>query len=86
MSAPGEQARGVVMPVQVYPIFEQAFRVGLGRSIEDHLVVISELWARFSEVAAANPHAWIQRAYTAEEIRTPSARQPHGSASRTRSS
>jgi len=61
-----------VMPVQLYPIFEQAIRVGLGRSIEDHTAVISDLWARFSEVAAANPHAWIQRAYTAEEIRTPS--------------
>jgi acetyl-CoA C-acetyltransferase len=72
MSAQGEQARGVVMPVQLYPIFEQAIRVGLGRSIEDHTAVISDLWARFSEVAAANPHAWIQRAYTAEEIRTPS--------------
>ena len=71
MSAQGEQARGVVMPVQVYPIFEQALRIGLGRSLADHQVVVSELWARFSEVAARNPHAWIQRAYTAEEIRTP---------------
>ena len=72
MSAPGEQARGVVMPVQVYPLFEQAHRVKLGRGLEEHLVVASELWARFSEVAAGNPHAWIQQAYTAEEIRTPS--------------
>jgi acetyl-CoA C-acetyltransferase len=71
MSAPGEQARGVVMPVQVYPVFEQAFRIGLGRSVADHLVATSELWSRFSEVASKNPHAWIQRAYTAEEIRTP---------------
>lgn len=73
LTAPGEAARGVVMPVQVYPLFEQAFRIGLGRSIEEHRVAVSELWARFSEVAATNPHAWIQRAYTAEEIRTPSA-------------
>ena len=72
MSAPGEQARGVLMPVQVYPIFEQAYRVGLGRSMADHLVAVSELWAGFSEVAASNPHAWIQRQYSAEEIRTPS--------------
>jgi acetyl-CoA C-acetyltransferase len=72
MSAPGEQARGVVMPVQVYPIFEQAHRIGLGRSLEDHLVVISELWSSFSEVASTNPHAWIQRHWSAEEIRTPS--------------
>ena len=73
MSAPGEQARGVVMPVQVYPIFEQAFRIGLGRSVADHLVATSELWSGFSEVASTNPHAWIQRHYSAEEIRTPSA-------------
>jgi acetyl-CoA C-acetyltransferase len=73
MSAPGEQARGVVMPVQVYPIFEQAVRLGLGRSVDDHLVAMSELWSRFSEVASTNPHAWIQRRYSAEEIRTPSA-------------
>jgi acetyl-CoA C-acetyltransferase len=72
MTAPGEAARGVVMPVQVYPVFEQAYRIGLGRSIEDHQVAVSELWARFSEVAAGNPHAWIQQAFTAEEIRTPS--------------
>jgi acetyl-CoA C-acetyltransferase len=72
MVSPGEQARGVVMPVQVYPLFEQAHRVVLGRSLDDHLVAMSELWARFSEVAATNPHAWIQEAYTPAEIRTPS--------------
>ncbi|MDP1821368.1 MAG: acetyl-CoA acetyltransferase [Acidimicrobiales bacterium] len=71
MAAPGEQARGVVMPVQLYPIFEQAFRIGLGRSVADHHSAISDLWARFSDVAATNPHAWIQRSYTAEEIGTP---------------
>ncbi|MEO7428525.1 MAG: acetyl-CoA acetyltransferase [Acidimicrobiales bacterium] len=72
MSAPGEQARGVFMPVQLYPLFEQAHRIELGRGLDEHLVVMSELWARFSDVAADNPHAWIQRSYTAEEIRTPS--------------
>lgn len=72
MTAPGEMARGVVMPVQVYPVFEQAIRIGLGRTIDEHNVVISELWSRFSEVAATNPHAWIQKRYSPEEIRTPS--------------
>jgi acetyl-CoA C-acetyltransferase len=72
MTAPGEQARGVVMPVQVYPLFEQAFRIGQGRTIEDHLVAVSELWSRFSQVAAANPHAWVRDGFTAEQIRTPS--------------
>ena len=72
MSAPGEQALGVVMPVQVYPLFEQAHRLKHGRTIDEQLVVASELWSRFSEVAAGNPHAWIQQRYSPEEIRTPS--------------
>ena len=73
MSAPGEQARGILLPVQVYPIFEQAHRIDLGRSLDEHMAVVAELWAQFSRVAASNPHAWIQQAYTAEEIRTPTA-------------
>jgi acetyl-CoA C-acetyltransferase len=73
MSAPGEQARGVMLPVQVYPLFEQAHRIALGRGLDEHLVAVSELWSRFSEVAAKNPHAWIQQRFGPEEIRTPSA-------------
>lgn len=73
MSSPGELARGVAMPVQVYPLFEQAHRINLGRGLDEHLDVAAGLWSRFSEVAAGNPNAWIQEAYTAEEIRTPSA-------------
>jgi acetyl-CoA C-acetyltransferase len=73
MTHPAETARGVLLPVQVYPLFEQALRHQLGRPMADHLVAVSELWSRFSAVAAGNPYAWIQRAHTAEEIRTPSA-------------
>src|SRR3546814_676544 len=62
-----------MMPVQVYPLVEQAHRLKQGLTVDEQLVVASELWARFSDVAAANTHAWIQRSYTAEEIRTPSA-------------
>jgi acetyl-CoA C-acetyltransferase len=70
MMDPRELARGIALPVQVYPMFEQALRARAGRSPDDHIVLVSELWARFSEVAATNPAAWIQRAYSAEEIRT----------------
>ena len=72
MNHPVELERGVMMPVQVYPIFETAIRAHAGRSPDEHLRRISELWARFSDVAAANPHAWIRQAMTAEQIRTPS--------------
>jgi len=72
LNHPGEVARGVVMPTQVYPLFEQAFRHRLGRSVDEHLDHVGRLWSRFSEVAAANPHAWVQQALTPSEVRTPS--------------
>jgi len=71
LAADTELRRGIALPVQVYPVFEQALRIAAGRPMEEHLVSISELWARFSAVAAANPHAWSRAPRTAEEIRTP---------------
>ena len=71
MSSPDEMARGIVMPVQVYPMFETAVRAAKGAEPDEHLVAVSELWSRFSVVAAGNPYAWSQQARTAEEIRTP---------------
>lgn len=70
MSHPAELALGIFQPVQVYPMFEIALRAAARRSPAEHLERISTLWARFSEVAARNPHAWIRQARTAEEIRT----------------
>jgi acetyl-CoA C-acetyltransferase len=72
MNHPSELERGVMMPVQIYPIFESAIRAASGLSPEQHLIRISELWSRFSEVASDNPSAWSRKARTAEEIRTPS--------------
>ncbi len=73
MNHPAERASGIVMPVQVYPMFETAVRAAAGRTVDEQQIVSSELYARFSEVAAANPYAWLRDAKTAEEIRTPSA-------------
>jgi acetyl-CoA C-acetyltransferase len=72
LNHPSELARGVMMPVQIYPIFESAIRARTGSTPEEHLRAISELWSRFSEVAAANPFAWSRQSRSAEEIRTPS--------------
>jgi acetyl-CoA C-acetyltransferase len=71
MGHPTEAARGITMPVQVYPMFETALRAEAGDSVDEHQVKVSELWARFSAVAAKNPHAWTQRELTPAEIRTP---------------
>ncbi len=71
LNHPLELERGVMMPVQIYPIFESAIRARSGLTPEQHLRKISDLWSRFSSVAADNPYAWSRQARTAEEVRTP---------------
>jgi acetyl-CoA C-acetyltransferase len=66
-----EHAVQIALPVQYYPMFENAIRARLGRSVAKHTRAIAELWSRFSQVAERNPHAWRPRAYTAEQIATP---------------
>jgi acetyl-CoA C-acetyltransferase len=66
----GEMARSMMLPVQVYPVFENALRAQAGRTPAEHLRCITELWSRFSVVAASNPFAWSPVARTAEEIAT----------------
>lgn len=72
MSSDNERARGLEMPVHFYPTFESAIRHARGETIEEHRTRISALWARFNEVAVANPFAWSRQPMSAEEIRTPS--------------
>jgi acetyl-CoA C-acetyltransferase len=52
-------------------MFEQALRVSTGESVDDHRRRIAELWARFNEVAVRNPHAWIRKPVTSEDISQP---------------
>ncbi|MFZ9629629.1 MAG: acetyl-CoA acetyltransferase [Ilumatobacteraceae bacterium] len=72
MSHPVEQTHRIYLPVQVYPMFETALRAAAGRSPAQHVAAISDLWSRFSEVAATNPFAWSRTARTAAEIAAPS--------------
>lgn len=67
---PHEAELGIGEPIQLYPIMETALGAALGRKREEHLAIIARLWARFSEVAAGNPHAADRRGYSAEEIST----------------
>lgn len=71
MSSPVEEARGFQMPVNIYPLFESAFRASRGESIADHIARISKLWAAFNEVAIANPYAWSRKPMTALQIAAP---------------
>jgi len=66
-----EMQRGVLLPIFAYPLFENALRAANRWTLQEHAARIGGLWSRFSQVAAGNPHAWIRRARTADEIVTP---------------
>ena len=65
-----EMAHSMVAPTMVYPLFETALRAAAGRTIAEHQAHIGALWSHFAGVAADNPNAWTQRAYTADDIAT----------------
>lgn len=68
-----ENARGVRLPVHVYPLFEVALRARLGLTIDDHITRIGALWSAFSEVAETNPNAWIRTPLSGPDITTATA-------------
>lgn len=61
---------GLRMPPDVYPIFENALRAARGLDLETHRERLGALFSRFTEVAAANPHAWFPKFRSPEEIIT----------------
>ena len=66
-----EAAHQAAWPSAVYPLFETALRAAAGRELEEHRRAVSELWARFAAVSASRAAAWSQKAWSADEIRTP---------------
>ena len=66
-----EVANGLGMPTQTYPAFEHALRARLGLTREEHLALMSELWAGFCAVAATNPYAQFPQPRTASFLATP---------------
>ena len=72
-STEAEAAVGMIAPIMAYPLIENAIRAAAGRAPADHLRSIAGLWSRFSAVAAQQPAAWSPKAYTMDELATPSA-------------
>ena len=68
MSSETEIARQIILPVQIYPMFESALRARAGRSVGEHENHIGDLWSRFSGVAKTNEFAWSRSAFTTKEI------------------
>ncbi|WP_419807560.1 acetyl-CoA acetyltransferase [Sphingomonas sp.] len=72
--APGDRARyGLVAPVDVYPLYENACRAAWGQSLAEAQAESGAIWSGMAAVAAANPHAWLRAPVTAAAVVTPSA-------------
>lgn len=71
-----ELARGMNSASDVFAIVDSAIRFARGETLEAHARRLAALWAACSAVAAGNPHAWIRRPVSAEEIGRASAENP----------
>lgn len=65
---------GLIDPPSQYSLFENARRARLGQSREHYARAMGELFAPFTKVAAANPHAAAPVERDAQELATPSER------------
>lgn len=66
---PAERAAGLEMPVGLYALLDSASRARAGRSVAEHRDHLASTYARFSEIAAQNPHAWSRETRTKTSIR-----------------
>lgn len=62
---------GVSKPVTVYPFYEAASSAHWGQTPRQALQESGELWSRYAKTAVQNPNAWLKRAFTPDEITTP---------------
>lgn len=67
-----ELERGLRDPINLYPVFESAFRASRGEAMDEHRDRVAAMWHKFNQAAVANPYSWIRTPMTAEEIRNPS--------------
>ncbi|MBY6013323.1 acetyl-CoA acetyltransferase [Qipengyuania gaetbuli] len=66
------QGYGLVVPTDVYPLYENAGRAAYGQSLAQGQAESGAIWACMSKVAAGNESAWIRREAEAGDIVTPS--------------
>lgn len=73
MMSPAEIAAKLTVPAIVYAMLEGARAHAAGRSPGEQRAHIAPLYARLSEVAAANPYAWFREKRSPQEIGEPTA-------------
>jgi acetyl-CoA C-acetyltransferase len=64
---------GAPFALYLYPLFENAYANSLGRTAQEHLPSVADLFARFSVVAASHPeHSWYPQERTKDWLMTAS--------------
>jgi len=71
-----ELARGMNSASDVFAVVDSAIRHARGETVAAHARRIARLWEGMNAVARENPHAWIRKPWSAEEIGTPSPDNP----------
>jgi acetyl-CoA C-acetyltransferase len=61
---------GLRTPADIYPFYENAGRKAWGQTLAEGQAETGLIWSLFSEVAAANPAAWLRKPVSAVEIVT----------------
>ncbi|MFQ5479383.1 MAG: acetyl-CoA acetyltransferase [Candidatus Binatia bacterium] len=61
-----EMSHGLQMPIQIYPLFENALRAHRGLSINEHRRYLGSLCSSLSSVVSNNPYAWFRDPRTEE--------------------
>ena len=69
-TTPIEERHGLVVPSDVYALFENARRYAKNQSLEEQRREIGELYADMSRVAAKNPYAWFPRERSTDDFCT----------------
>jgi acetyl-CoA C-acetyltransferase len=64
---------GLVLPSDIYPLYENALRAELGQSLDEAQAESGLIGSLMSQVAATSDGAWLRTPRTADEIVTPSA-------------
>jgi len=70
ITTPLELRHGFALPVDIFPLYENAIRAHRKRSIEEHQAVLGRMMSRFSATAAKNPYAWFPEERGADEYTT----------------
>ena len=63
---------GLNMPIDVYPLYDNAIRAEWGQSFAEAQRESGDIGAGMAAVAAANPNSWLGKPFSSEEISTPS--------------